>query len=87
MTHAYQWLLTSTDAHPMTYLRLLLAPEVRSIRDLYRTPHNTTVFVARIVTARQRPETAGRFDWCVQISHVGLAGESPVSVATQRPSS
>ncbi len=48
----------SVDKHPMKLLRPGLDPQLRRSTDLERIDHGTTVEIAGMVTARQRPETA-----------------------------
>ncbi|HET9677620.1 MAG TPA: OB-fold nucleic acid binding domain-containing protein, partial [Solirubrobacterales bacterium] len=48
----------SVEKHPMKLLRPGLDPELARTSDLERIDHGTTVEVAGMVTARQRPETA-----------------------------
>jgi len=48
----------SVDKHPMKLLRPGLDPKIARTSDLERIDHGSTVEVAGMVTARQRPETA-----------------------------
>jgi len=48
----------SVDKHPMKLLRPGLDPKIASTSDLERIDHGSTVEVAGMITARQRPETA-----------------------------
>ncbi|MGN6816370.1 MAG: OB-fold nucleic acid binding domain-containing protein, partial [Solirubrobacterales bacterium] len=48
----------SVDKHPMRLLRPGLDPRIARTSDLARLRHGSTVEVAGMVTARQRPETA-----------------------------
>jgi error-prone DNA polymerase len=48
----------SVDKHPMRLLRPGLDPRIVRTSDLDRLRHGSTVEVAGVVTARQRPETA-----------------------------
>jgi error-prone DNA polymerase len=48
----------SVDKHPMRLLRPGLDPKISRTSDLERIDHGSTVEVAGMVTARQRPETA-----------------------------
>jgi error-prone DNA polymerase len=48
----------SVDKHPMKLLRPGLDPKLARSSDLDRIDHGTTVEIAGMVTARQRPETA-----------------------------
>jgi error-prone DNA polymerase len=48
----------SVDKHPMKLLRPGLDPRIARTSDLARLRHGSTVEVAGVVTARQRPETA-----------------------------
>ncbi len=48
----------SVDEHPMKLLRSSLDPKISRTSDLERIDHGSTVEVAGMVTARQRPETA-----------------------------
>jgi error-prone DNA polymerase len=48
----------SVDKHPMRLLRPGLDPRIARTSDLARLHHGSTVEIAGVVTARQRPETA-----------------------------
>jgi error-prone DNA polymerase len=48
----------TVDKHPMKLLRPGLDPKLARSSDLTEIPHDSTVEVAGMVTARQRPETA-----------------------------
>jgi error-prone DNA polymerase len=48
----------TVDKHPMKLLRPGLDPKLLRSTDLERQEHGTTVEIAGMVTARQRPETA-----------------------------
>ena len=48
----------TVEKHPMKLLRPQLDPKLARTSDLTRLDHNSTVEVAGMVTARQRPETA-----------------------------
>jgi error-prone DNA polymerase len=48
----------TTGPHPMELLRPSLAPSLRTTADLHSDPSGTTVTVAGIMVARQRPATA-----------------------------
>ena len=48
----------SVEGHPMQLLRPLLAPHIVPVRGLRRCDDRSTVWVAGLVTTRQRPMTA-----------------------------
>src|SRR3954453_20627794 len=48
----------TSETHPMNLLRPSLDPAIASTSDLEKLDHASTVEVAGMVTARQRPETA-----------------------------
>jgi len=48
----------TTGPHPLALLRPSLSPSLRTTRDLETDPTGSTVTVAGIVVARQRPSTA-----------------------------
>ncbi|HET7044851.1 MAG TPA: hypothetical protein VFI37_08385 [Gaiellaceae bacterium] len=54
----YRWTTLSVGTHPLQLLRPHLAREVCSTRDLTGAPHRSTVAVAGMAIARQRPATA-----------------------------
>jgi error-prone DNA polymerase len=68
----------SVEKHPMKLLRPGLDPKLVRTSDLERIDHGSTVEVAGMVTARQRPETANGVtfmlleDECGQINLVVL---------------